>query len=171
MTEEGITLTELLDSRDRRRARQQEWLAAMPEAALLVLTVVMPGSVKRSSLSLDIARAAVEEIRTRLADRMLRFETFDLPTGFEAFAAIDASPDHVKQAACSIEDCHPLGRLFDIDVFAADGTPLTRTQYGLPARRCIICGDDARVCMRTRRHDYDELLNTIQLKVNDFYGR
>ena len=65
----------------------------------------------------------------------------------------------------------PLGRLFDIDVFAADGTPLTRTQYGLPARRCIICGDDARACMRTRRHDYDELLNTIQLKVNDFYGR
>ena len=171
MTEKGITLTELLDSRDRRHERQQEWLAAMPGATLMVLTVVMPGSVKRNSLSLDIASAAVKEIKSRFGKHILRFATFDLNTGYEAFAAIEMPPEQVKRTACDIEDSHPLGRLFDIDVFTADATPLTRTQFGLPARRCIICGDDARVCMRTRRHDYDELLNTIQLKVNLFYGR
>lgn len=171
MTEEGITLTELLDSRDRRRERQQEWLAAMPGATLMVLTVVMPGSVKRNSLSLDIANAAVEEIRSRFGSDISKFETFDLSTGYEAFCMIAMPPDDVKRTACSIEDSHPLGRLFDIDVFADDGMPLTRTQYGLPARRCIICGDDARACMRTRRHDYQELLDIIQLRVNEFYGR
>lgn len=168
MTPEAITLPMLLDSRDRRRARQREWLKADPSASLAVLTIVMPGSVKRSGDSLKAADAAVKALRDTFAVNMRRMETFDLITGYEAFMLIDLPREQVKRMTCGIEDTHPLGRLFDIDVFTPDGVPVSRTELGLGPRRCLICGGDARVCMRTGAHSYDDLLSRISRMISEY---
>ena len=48
-----------------------------------------------------------------------------------------------------------LGRLLDIDVIAPDGGKISRTEIGLPARRCLLCGNPAPVCARSRAHSAD----------------
>ncbi len=50
-----------------------------------------------------------------------------------------------------------LGRLFDLDVIRPDGTQVGRTELGLPQRLCLLCGNPAKDCARSRRHTVAEL--------------
>ena len=62
-----VTLEQLLLSRDRRAARQSEWVRENPDGVLVCLTVILPGAVKRDGRSLKVARAAVKAVRERLS--------------------------------------------------------------------------------------------------------
>lgn len=168
MSQTGITLDQLLAGRDRRRERQLELLAENPSKTLVLLTIIMPGSVKRSHESLVAAEAAIEALRETFAGDLHSIETHDLPTGYEAFLLVDESNEECKRKACAIEDHHPLGRLFDIDVIANEGVPLSRRNLGLPGRKCLICGEDARLCMRLNKHSYDDLLARIARMVREY---
>ena len=79
----GVTLDQLLASRENRWAKQQALLQENPLATLVCLTVIMPGSVKRNSQSLIVARAAVEAVRTAFGERLLQMEELDLETQSE----------------------------------------------------------------------------------------
>ncbi len=171
MSEREITLAELLESRDRRRMRQIELLGEYSGCTLVLLTIVTPGPVKRNSLSLTAAGAAVDALRQSMAGHAIHEETYDRVTGYEAFFVTDLTTEEAKRRACDIEDTHPLGRLFDIDVMNGSAVPVSRTSLGLPSRRCLVCGDDARVCMRLNRHDYNELNERIRLMVEDYEQR
>lgn len=160
-----VTLDELLQSRDNRRDAQCRMLAAHPGNALISFTVVIPGAVKRSDDSLAIARAGLDSIDRVFGQKIVERRESDLHTGFEALFSLDMDSSEAKTLAERIEDEHPLGRLMDIDVFRSDGMLESRRQEGRPSRRCLLCGDDARVCMRLRRHTVDELLAEIHRRV------
>ena len=111
-------------------------------------------------MSLAIARAALAAIREAFPER-IKDEERDLDTGFEGYFIVDMPLADAKRTACRIEDTHPLGRLMDIDVITADG-PLSRGSIGLPERRCLLCDQPARVCMRARNHTAAQLLDKIK---------
>lgn len=161
-----ITLQQLLDARDARRELQQELIRRNPGKSLVMLTVNIPGSEKRTPEALVTGRAGVEELM-RVFDTDSVTER-DLPTGFEAWLLTPLPPDEAKSRAISIEQTHPLGRLMDIDVFQSDGTPIARAGMGEASRRCLICGEDARVCMRTFAHSQEELHSKIHSLVHEF---
>lgn len=120
-----ITLNELLASRDARHATQQKLLAEHSGKTLVCLTVVMPGSVKRNQQSLTAAHAAVEAMRKAFGQEQLL--ELDLETGYEAYLITPIPLLEAKRIAVNIEDTHPLGRLFDIDIINADGVPVSET--------------------------------------------
>ena len=154
-----ITLEQLLLSRDRRASRQRSLLEQYPSGTLLCLTVQLPGSEKRSPLSLKIASVAVGEVRAAFDVR--REELFDLETGYEGYFVVDVGPESAKRAAVELEESHPLGRLWDLDVIVPDGggvRPLSRPELGFPERRCLICDMPARYCIRARAHSSAELV-------------
>ncbi len=157
-----ITLEQLLQSRDERRQRQQQLLSAHPDATLVCLTVVIPGSEKRNDISLTVARAAVEALRKTLGHTLILCEERDLITGFEAYLITTLAERDVKLLTCEIEDAHPLGRLFDIDVIGGNGLPMTRADVGRAERGCLLCDQPARYCMRNRTHTTEELLQFIE---------
>ncbi len=164
-----MTLEDLLGSRDARVARQRELLAEHPGMSLLCLTVQLPGPVKRNGISLKIAGEGVDAIRESFSP--VFEDQRDLETGFEAFFLVNMPPFDAKRLACSIEDGHPLGRLMDIDVIVpSEGVfcsseveiqPLGREALGLPPRKCLLCDNDVRICMRARTHTTEELLAKI----------
>ena len=154
-----MTLQQLLESRDARAARQCALLSANPGKTLVVLTVIVPGPEKRTPDSLVAARAAVGELRRAFGDTDIA--EYDLDSGFEAYLLTDKTPEDAKRICVGIEERHPLGRVFDLDVMGEDGIPLTRASVGMASRRCLICDSDARVCMRLRTHGVDELLSRI----------
>lgn len=173
-----VTLNELLVSRDSRHAMQQKLLAEHSGKTLVCLTVVMPGSVKRNQQSLIVAHAAVEqmiesyELGIRNDELGVRFGGClierDLETGYEAYLITDLPLLEAKRIAVQIEDTHPLGRLFDIDIIDKDGVPVSRDRVGSHPRRCLVCNREARYCMRMRWHTQEEIWERINAMVDEY---
>lgn len=165
-----VTLTEVLDSREARANRQKAWkeFHALP---LVSFTINMVGEVKQNAASqtafaqgyraiMDVCR--VEDIS------IVELETFALSTGNELLlAAGTVTPEQLKRAMVSIEEEHPLGRLFDIDVLDGDGIAMSRDALGMPRRRCLVCDNEAKVCARSRAHSLDDLQAKMSEMIND----
>lgn len=164
----AITLEQLLAARDARYELQQQLRRDYPQATLIVLTVVLPGKVKRCDDSLTIARAAVEQVEKACAGSVEHRLERDLETGFEAYWLVSHDQFDVKRLLVNIEEEHPLGRLFDLDVIGTDGAPLSRQCVGKPARRCLLCDNEARFCMRNKTHTYDEILQKIREMIDAY---
>ena len=168
----GITLEQLLASRDARARHQRDLLGKYPGRSLVCMTVQLPGSVKRSDLSLRIAQAGVEAVRKAFSPEYEELK--DLETGYEGYFLVPMAPLELKRLTCGIEDAHPLGRLMDIDVLAsaspthADAVIISREDIGLPQRKCLLCDRPARICMRERAHATEELLQEIERIVNNY---
>ena len=185
-----ITLDQLLASRDARVEHQMELAEKFPRASLICLTVMLPGPVKRDWRSLAIAHAGIDALHAvfggngsgmdtpcsaachseraqRVEESHLLFsEERDLDTGFEAYFVVDVPVLEAKRLCCQIEDSHPLGRLMDIDVLRSPigsgmTSPVSRTEIGLPERRCLLCDKPARECMRAHTHTREELEDKI----------
>ncbi len=163
-----ITLDKLLASRDRRVEMQQKLRERYPNLTLVCLTVIMPGNVKRNLFSLIVSQAAINTLLNKLEGNIVDVVTRDLETGYEAYVVTNLSQLDTKLIACDIEDNHPLGRLFDIDVLDVDGVPVKRETAGFQPRRCLMCDNEARYCMRNRTHTPQELNAKIQQMVEAY---
>ena len=166
-----VTLNELLASRDSRHAMQQKLLAEHSGKTLVCLTVVMPGSVKRNHQSLVVAHAAVEQLIGSYELGVRNDECLierDLETGYEAYLITPLPLLEAKRIAVQIEDTHPLGRLFDIDIIDKDGVPVSRDRVGSRPRRCLVCDREARYCMRMRWHTQEEIWERINAMVDSW---
>lgn len=163
-----ITLHELLASRDARHAMQLKLLADNSGKTLVCLTVVMPGSVKRNRQSVIVAHAAVAAMREAYGPGDDQLIERDLPTGYEAYLLTPMPLLDAKRVAVGIEDTHPLGRLFDIDIIAPDGIPVPRERVGGSPRRCLVCDREARYCMRMRWHTQEEIWARINEMVEQY---
>ena len=175
----AITLEQLLESRDRRAAHQKDLLERHPGKSLLCLTVQLPGAEKWNAQSLAIAKAGVEAVRKAFVTEYE--ELRDLETGYEAYFIVPMSPQDAKRLTCRIEDTHPLGRLMDIDVIHAahpvsenyfSGRDpkiiVSRSDIGLAPRRCLLCGNEVRYCMRAKTHTTAELLKRIEQMLKEY---
>ncbi|MCI6701926.1 MAG: citrate lyase holo-[acyl-carrier protein] synthase [Prevotellaceae bacterium] len=166
-----ITLDELLAGRDKRQSVQRDLIRKSPQFTLICLTVIMPGRVKCNSQSLFIAKEAVSALKNQFQKSVRFFMERVLPTGFEAYLLTSTSLLESKRKVCEIEEQHPLGRLFDIDVIDRDGNPVARAAIGKPERRCLLCDNEARYCMRAHSHTTEELLNHIKELIDSYVQR
>lgn len=166
-----VSLEDMLLARDRRMERQQLLLTRWPHASVVVLTIVAPGKRKRDRHTAVMARAASEALVDAFAGSALLWQWRDLPTGTELWIVSSLPADVCKRLAVGIEENHPLGRLMDIDVIDASLVPIGRSSLGLPSRKCLLCGDDARVCMRAGRHSYSDLLDKISDTVDAYVSK
>lgn len=165
-----VSLAEMLEARDRRVARQQA-LFARHGLPLLSVTLVTPGPVKVTESSRFVMKTAASEL-LRLFHRtgwpVEAYLPVREPTGFEALYAVDTEARVLKWAVATLEDDHPLGRLWDLDVLCPQLGGLSRAALGLVPRRCLVCGEPAHACARSRRHPLDTLLAAIEERVNAF---
>ena len=92
----------------------------------------------------------------------------DLNTGYEAYLITQLPLLEAKRVAVEIEDTHPLGRLFDIDVIDKQGIPVSRDRVGGQPRRCLVCDHEARYCMRMRWHTQEEIWARIRQMTDDY---
>lgn len=163
-----ITLDQLLTSKEQRSKRQLELIAQYPASTLVCLTVIMPGNIKRNFHSLIVAQAAMTAMVNAFSSSIVNLEARDLVTGYEAYLTTSLTQREAKQLACEIEDEHPLGRLFDIDVITPTGEPIARTSIGCEPRKCLMCDNEARFCMRNHTHTQEELHNRIAELIEDY---
>ena len=159
-----VALPELLQAREARALLQQQLLQEYG-STLLCLTLTAVGGVKKNAL-LDYvfaeALAALQGLFQKLQLRPQKQVLRPLTTGHEAFFVLPIEANALKQAVIELEESLPLARLWDLDVFDAQGHLLSRSDFGLPARPCLVCGDEAKVCARSRKHDLASIIEEMQ---------
>ncbi len=164
----AVGVEQMLAARELRAARQAAALAWFGRP-LVSVTAVTPGPVKDGPLPRRVLAQALAEIDAVCGRRhwpMLSRAVFAQDTGPEALYAIDADAGLLKSATVELEEQHPLGRLWDLDVIAPGPRILSRKQFGYPARRCLVCERPAFECGRSRRHGVEALLSAIGELVN-----
>lgn len=166
-----ITLNQLLRSRDERQSYERKLISEYKDKTLLVFTVIVPGEIKRNENSLLVANEGIKYIQKQFKENILYEKLRDLDTGYEAYFIVNLLPKETKRIACEIEEKHPLGRLFDIDVFTSSAEPISRSQIGIEPRKCLLCNNIARICMREKKHSYDELNDKINQLIHDYVRR
>ena len=150
------TLPEILDRREQRSQQQMALLQQGP--CVVSFSMNIPGALK----SFPLATAGFEEGLTQLyrifpESWHLQCIRTSAVTGEEVLLLLNADPHHVKSLTIELEEQHPLGRLWDIDVLGQDGIPLSRGSFGHTRRTCLLCGQDAKICGRSGAHTHEEL--------------
>lgn len=153
-----VTVPDMMQAREARYLMQQAMLARYPGASLVCLTMNIAGPVKTTAAIERAFSWGMDNVRAVLAGNRLLFEAdIHEKTGPEAVFVFSGDAVEVKRRLCLLEDGCAMGRLLDIDVIRPDGEKIARTQIGLPARKCLLCGQDAPVCARSRAHTVAEL--------------
>lgn len=154
-----VTLMEMLDARERRAMRQHALLRHYGKT-MICFTMNIAGPEKNSPLirrGYLLGKRLLEQQLMAAKASILHFEEINENTGNEAIYVLDRDPITVKRAAVVIEDGTEAGRLFDMDVLRPDGTKVERQELGLEGRNCLICGNIAQSCARSRTHTVAEL--------------
>ena len=156
ITGSPVTSGELRAARDQRVLKKWELLTPGGEICLVEFSLNIAGAVK----TFPFARAAFREEVRELSDRLSRFsvlktEVYEKNTGDCAFFLLKSQAIQVKKFLVSIEESHPLGRLFNLDVCGPDGISVKRHDLGLLPRTCLVCGEDAHVCAQKKSHSME----------------
>lgn len=148
----NVGVFEMAERREKRAAEQQDMLArcGLP---LVCINMNIAGPVKRGALIDWAFFRALNAAANSFKGKIRGFAFTNEKTGIEAMLAVDAAAESLKKQAESIEKDFPEGRLFDIDVIGTDGLKLSRN---VP-RKCLICGQPAAACARSRTHSAEEL--------------
>ena len=161
---EEVALEDMLAARERRACLQQAMIKEYGHP-LICLTLNIPGPVKVLPLvpnafqegCLRVERSLAALGLSPCASRQVREKT-----GYEAIYSVAADLLVLKKAMISIEDQDRLGRLFDLDVLAGNGTKISREDLKESPRTCLLCGKPAHICSRSRSHSVKELTCEIQ---------
>lgn len=156
ITGSPVTSVELRAARDRRVLKKWELLTPGGEICLVEFSLNIAGAVK----TFPFARAAFREEVRELSDRLslfsvLKTEVYEKNTGDCAFFLLKSQAIQVKKFLVSVEESHPLGRLFNLDVCGPDGISVKRHDLGLLPRTCLVCGEDAHICAEKKSHSME----------------
>lgn len=157
---EYVSLPRMLDARERRQALQKQLLSAY-NRPLISFTLNIVGPVKVFPLAVRTFEEGLRLIHTQCSAwrlPVMEEKRIEDITGYEAFLVMDADARKVKEILCRLEERTSLGRLFDLDVIQTDKTKVSREDFQMPPRKCLICNQEAFVCSRSRTHSVDELL-------------
>lgn len=159
-----ITMSEILDAREKRAYIQQELLSdctSKSDCALISFTLNIPGPIKVFPYTVWAFYEGLHFIEACLKEHSLTLLTKKIiqeNTGYEAFFLIKGTtPEALKSYMVAFEDDSSFGRIFDLDVLRPDFTKVSRTELGLLGRTCLICKNPVFLCSRSRRHSAKEL--------------
>lgn len=162
MTE--VTLSQMLDARESRVKKQKDILNRFG-LPLISFTMNIAGPIKVSPLIERSFFEGVKLLKERLPQGSIMYQNIDItPTGCEAMFSAEYEAQKLKDICSSIEESVSIGRLFDMDVIAADGSKLERKN----PRSCFVCGAPGRTCAAGRVHSVRELQSATK-KIMEHY--
>lgn len=166
--EEGcaVELEDMLLCRER-RTHLQTRLLAEHHRPLISFCMNVPGPVKTTPELQDAFASGKNALEHALAAHEIPIlDCIELHerTGDELLLAVGCAAQDLKKITIAIEESHPLGRIFDLDVLNLDGTKLSRPYF----RKCLVCAAQAQACARARRHSILDMRQKLAELLADF---
>lgn len=152
------TLEELLTGREERAAVQSSLLNNSDYVCQISLNI--SGLPKRIENDKEAVSKYASKFCTLFARGMTERRELVNGAGFAVLMGFIGDAVKAKHAAAELEENTPAGRAFDIDIITKDGS-ISRTTLGLPERKCLLCGRNAKRCARERTHGAEELREAI----------
>jgi holo-ACP synthase len=172
---EAQTLQDILNARDK-RVQFQQYLLQKYKSAIVSYKLNIPGPVKYNPLIRRIFDEGLQVFKKKLNELsiVIRYEeAFYENSGPEYFAVFESSSNIstfvIKKVTVYIEETHPLGRLYDMDIVDASGKIFSREELGIGLRKCLICGNNAFACGRSRSHSIEELTEKIERMASEYF--
>ncbi|WP_242874785.1 MULTISPECIES: citrate lyase holo-[acyl-carrier protein] synthase [Clostridium] len=162
---------EILEGREK-RAQLQRQLITEYKSTLISFTLNIPGINKLGKNFKKVYEKGIEELEEEFLKKnilVMYGKTNSSNAGYEAFFCVAKDPITIKKMTTDIEERSKLGRLFDFDVFDNNYKLLSRTEVGLPRRRCLLCDGIAAECSRSRKHSVEDVLNKINEIIEDSF--
>lgn len=169
------SLEAILEGRQWREDAQRSLMDEFPESTVVAIKLNTPGAIKTNAALRAIFRAGLAEFADRAQDEGFCDERWHVyisrATGPEAFVVYKDDWRWVKAVAVRFEDASAMGRLFDIDVMRHGQVgQLSRTDLGMPQRRCLVCSRPAKECARSQTHSAQELKEAVERRYLDYCG-
>ncbi len=165
-----VTSEELRAARDRRVLKKWEFLTFGEGLCLVEFSLNIAGSIKVFPFARMAFRAESRELTDRLSRfSILKTEVFEEISGDYAFFLLRSPAVSVKKFLVSIEESHPLGRLFNLDVCGPDGISVKRHDLGLLSRTCLVCGEAAHICAAKKAHSMELIRWQTSKLFHDFF--
>lgn len=155
-----INPIDILNARENRVYLQEE-LSERYKLPSIALRANYPGLDKNTPVARDITYIIKDKIIELFPEKIKHVETIDSCEGLVYIFFIDENSLEIKRKVVTLEENHPLGRLVDIDVYKKDNLGISRSELGLPKRKCFLCQNDAHICVRSRAHSLEEVLDHI----------
>ena len=160
MQGQEVTITDMMFCRDRRVQIQNEFIEKY-QKPVISFCMNIPGPIKTTPLirkGFEAGKDALLHALSAANMEVLESRVFHDITGDEMLLCVDAPAKKIKDLTQQIEESHPYGRLFDMDVIGTDGMKLSRPSY----RKCLSCDCQAQECARARRHSISEMQDKIE---------
>ncbi|NAW98320.1 MULTISPECIES: citrate lyase holo-[acyl-carrier protein] synthase [unclassified Vibrio] len=156
------------------RIERQSQLLKQYQFPLITLTLNLPVELAQKRYTEVIFNSALDAINEKinaLCSPVLYRQIIHSNFGLEAYYMTQiASANVVKKAMIDIEQAHPLGALFNIDVMCQQGKTISRKSCSMAPRQCLICGQPVQKCSSTHQHTLDELEKCIVSLCNQAYS-
>ncbi len=156
---EEVAIIDMMERREARVFQQQEFIDTY-QVPVVSFCLNIPGPVKTTPALAKLFADGYSQIKTVLSvqkiDILAENEVHE-KTGDEALLSCNAPAPVLKDLMTAIEETHPLGRLFDIDIIDINGKKLSRPSF----RKCLICDNQAQECARARTHTVSEIQDKI----------
>ncbi len=166
------SLEDILRSRETRSIKQRQLLEAFG-VPIVSFKLNIPGPIKSTPLYKDIFQEGLKEfdaIASKKVVEILWNKCYYEEVGPLFLAAVNYDVYKLKNLTSSIEEKHPLGRLFDFDVWKDKDHQISREELGLSKRRCLVCEEEAFICGRSRKHSLQELLANIEGRAKNYFN-
>lgn len=157
-TGEEQTLENILENKEWRSNIQNELMKRNADKTIVAIKLNIPGSIKNNKYIQKMFSMGLNEL-----DKSIQYEYLSRNSGPEAFFISELSIIDAKKEMIKFEEESTFGRLFDVDVMSETNQDkqYSRTQLGFSARKCFVCGKNAKECARSQRHDKEELSEAI----------
>jgi holo-ACP synthase CitX len=157
-------MEKILDLREQRDYYEKELLQTYNHT-LITIRPNFPGIEKRNEYANLVSEVLTGEISGKLhVFKSLRSST---PEGLIFHLIVEENGILAKEICINVEEEHPLGRLADIDV-RNKSTSFSRNNFNLGLRKCYLCEDDAIVCVRSRKHDMEDIASHFITVVKEY---
>lgn len=170
LQQQTVTFEDILEAKEKRAELQKE-LRERNHSPIASITINMPGNIKYSEETVDLAYYAVNKLRLQLRRNQLRLleeRVWHSLAGPFAVLAIEGDAVMIKELAIILEEERDFGRLLDIDVFDSDGRQINRGNQGKKERTCFVCARPAVECIRTQSHGPEDILSAAKAVLNSF---
>ncbi|GAA0716263.1 triphosphoribosyl-dephospho-CoA synthase CitG [Clostridium malenominatum] len=158
---------DILIAREERVEIQQKLIKEY-NLPLVCLRVNYPGVEKDNSLTRNIAEVIKKEITSKFMGEIAYEHDEITPEGPIITLIIDNIAEEIKRKTIDVEENHILGRCVDIDVYDSEGNGINRGDLGLSGRKCFLCQDNAQNCVRSRRHNFEEVIEFLYKKYAEY---
>lgn len=167
-----VTVPEMLEARDHRVMMQSKLIEEF-HAPVVCFMLNVPGPHKVSEDFEKAFRYGVNKINEALGKHGMKINTEkeeSFVTGYIYYASVACDAVDIKKAMCEIEEENRMGRIFDIDVLRTDGSKVSREEFGMGPRKCLMCELEAHICARNRTHTVASMVDEIHRIIKETFS-